>query len=339
MKLFHNYILKVYAQTFYPIFLTLFIITSIVYLVKIAVLTSIIQVNVYELLELYFFTVPTILFYTLPITIFISLVLTLSRLSSEYELIVISSFGLNPLRILYNLLPTLFLSTIFLLTNNLALMPKADYMRKVFLEHKKKEAQFNIKASQYGQQFAKWLIYVDKENKGLYENIVLYQRDGDKDNIIIAKKAITKNDGTNLSLNLTNGKAIKIDKKISQVNFQKMVINNEIKYTMNINSFNDLLTYWKNRKKQDSYMSYFTFSVLSALFPLISILFIINFGFYNPRYDKNRSVAYSIITTVIFLIISRELSKTVGLQSLYSFPFIWIFISYIYYRVKIKNYF
>ena len=339
MKLFKNHILKVYSQTFYPLFFTLYTITSIIYLVKIATLTSVIQVNFYELLQLYSFTIPTILFYTLPITIFISLVLTISKLSSEYELIVITSFGLNPLKILQKLLPTILISSIFLLINNLALMPKADYMRKIFLKTKEKEAQFNIKASQYGQQFGKWLIYEDKEKDGIYQNIVLYQQEKNIDNVIVAKKATINNNGVNLSLNLTDGKAIKIDKKISQINFKKMIINNDLKYTTDITSFDDLILYWKNRQQNDPDMSYFTFSVLSALLPILSIFLILSFGFYNPRYDKNKATIYSIAATILFMILSKQLSKEFGYVVLYIFPLIWIGFSYIVFYKKVKPFY
>ena len=100
MKLLKKYLLIKYSETFFPIFLTLFTITSIIFLVKIASLTSVIQINFFELLELFSYSAPKILFYTLPISVFVSLVLTLSKLSSEYELIVITSFGLNPIKIL-----------------------------------------------------------------------------------------------------------------------------------------------------------------------------------------------------------------------------------------------
>ena len=341
MKLFKKYILKVYSHTFYPLFFTLYIITSIIYLVKIANLTSIIEVDFYELLKLYSFTIPTILFYTLPITIFISLVITLAKLANEYELIVITSFGLAPWKIIFALMPTLLLSTIFLLTNNLALMPKADYMRKIFIKQKEKEAQFNIKASQYGQQFASWLIYVDKEKDGVYKNVVLYKPHEKVNNIIIAKSATTNNDKSNssLSLNLKDGRAFQIDKIVSQIDFKKMVINNNINYLQDITTFKDLLDYWKNMAKVDSYMSYFTFSILNALLPILSSFFIIGFGFFNPRYDKNLSVVYAVTTTVVFVILSKELSRKVGYEVLYSFPLIWVFISYIYYKLRVKPYY
>jgi len=265
--------------------------------------------------------------------------LTISKLSSEYELIVITSFGLNPLKILQKLLPTILISSIFLLINNLALMPKADYMRKIFLKTKEKEAQFNIKASQYGQQFGKWLIYVDKEKDGIYQNIVLYQQEKNIDNVIVAKKATINNNGVNLSLNLTDGKAIKIDKKISQINFKKMIINNDLKYTTDITSFDDLILYWKNRQQNDPDMSYFTFSVLSALLPILSIFLILSFGFYNPRYDKNKATIYSIAATILFMILSKQLSKEFGYVVLYIFPLIWIGFSYIVFYKKVKPFY
>ena len=163
MKNLQNYIYKTYSHTFFPIFLTLFIITSIIFLVKIASLTSVIELSFLELIELYIYNVPTILFYSLPVTIFLSLALSLSKLSSEYELIVITSFGLSPLKILKLILPTLVFSTLLTLTITLILIPKANFLKDAFIANKKQQAQFNIKASEYGQEFGEWMIYVAKE--------------------------------------------------------------------------------------------------------------------------------------------------------------------------------
>ena len=99
MKL-KQYLYSQLAITFFPIFLGLYFITSVVFLVKIASLTSIITINFFELFTLYSYVIPQIIFYTMPISFFISLVITLSKLASEYELTVITSFGLNPVKIL-----------------------------------------------------------------------------------------------------------------------------------------------------------------------------------------------------------------------------------------------
>ena len=115
MKL-KQYLYSQLAITFFPIFLGLFFITSVVFLVKIASLTSIITINFAELFTLYAYVIPQIIFYTMPISFFISLVITLSKLSSEYELTVITSFGLNPVNVLKIFFPiTMLLSAILLI--------------------------------------------------------------------------------------------------------------------------------------------------------------------------------------------------------------------------------
>lgn len=340
-KLFKKYLISTYSQTFFPIFLTLYTITSIIFLVKIASLTSIIQINILELLELYSYSIPTILFYTLPITIFVSFCLSLIKLSSEYELIVITSFGLNPIKILKLIFPTLFLTTILLLLISLALIPKAEYMKEVFVADKKVDAQFNIKASEYGQEFGKWLIYVEKENKGVYANIVLFSQDNGKDIFIIAKKATMNKNTSTLNLNLKDGKVISITDKINQIDFKEMDINNEIKVSQYINSFSDLILYWKDMQNDKLYPSRnkegkFTYNILTALFPITSILLIVSLGYYNPRYEKNNKTFYVILTAILYLVLSHKLANAIGINVLYYVSIIWILFSIILYRYKIK---
>ncbi len=338
-KLLKKHLLTTYSQTFFPIFLTLFIITSIMYLVRISALTSVMEINFTELLTLYSFYIPSILFYTLPISIFISIALSLSKLSTEYELIVITSFGLNPIKILKIFFPTLFFTTLFLLVNSLILIPKADQLSDSFKIKKKQDAKFNIKASEYGQEFGKWLIYVNDEKDGLYKDIVLFQKDGTEDTFIIAKNATLDNNNSDLGLHLRDGKALSIDQTINQIDFKKMLINNSLKEATNINTFNDLLIYWSNIN-QNQYKQYkFNFSILMSLFPILSILFIISLGFYNPRYEKNKTTIYTILLAILFVIFSQKLSKKLGFEVLYVMPTIWIILSYIVYRVKVKKYY
>ncbi|MEA2050593.1 MAG: LptF/LptG family permease [Campylobacterota bacterium] len=339
MKLLKKYLLHTFSQTFFPIFFTLYVITSIVYLVKIAALTSIIQINFLELLTLYSFSIPTILFYTLPISSFISLILSISKLSNEYELIVITSFGLNPLRLIRLIFPIILLITTFLLINNLALVPKANFLNKSFIEKKKKEAQFNIKASEYGQQFDKWFLYVDEKKDELYNDIVLFKQEQNKDTIVIAKHATINNNKSSLSLNLQDGRVVEIKDKLSQVDFGTMIINNEIKQSKNINSIDDLILYWSDIFTNKNKMYRFNFAILIAILPLVSILYIISLGFYNPRYDKNYSTSIALALAVIYLLITKKVSNEFGIIALYSIPILWIISSYFAYLYKIKRYY
>ena len=139
MKL-KQYLYSQLAITFFPIFLGLFFITSVVFLVKIASLTSIITLDFFELFILFSYVIPQILFYTMPISFFLSLVITLAKLASEYELTVITSFGLNPTKILKIFLPITLIISSLLLVVSVGLIPKTKYLSKQFLEKKKKEA-------------------------------------------------------------------------------------------------------------------------------------------------------------------------------------------------------
>ena len=331
MKNLQNYIYKTYSHTFFPIFLTLFIITSIIFLVKIASLTSVIELSFLELIELYIYNVPTILFYSLPVTIFLSLALSLSKLSSEYELIVITSFGLSPLKILKLILPTLVFSTLLTLTITLILIPKASFLKEVFIINKKQQAQFNIKASEYGQEFGKWMIYVSHEKNGFYKDIVLYKKEKNNERFITAKHGAIEKFGSYLNLNLQDGKLFDLkNNEINQINFKKMVIHNQLSAKKKIDSLNDFINYWRHD------IDKLTFSILGSLFPLLSIYFIIYAGYYNPRYDKNRSVVFALSVTVIFIVVSHKLSKLLELQLLMYLPIIWTLIGYYFYRYKIK---
>ncbi len=328
-----KYLNKTYANTFFPIFLTLYTVTSIIFLVKIASLTSVIQINFFELLELYAYNIATILFYTIPISLFISLGLSLAKLSSEYELIVITSFGLNPFQILKMFLPLLISASFLILMVSLTLVPKSIFLKETFLVNKKTEAQFNIKANEYGQQFGKWLIYVEKEQNGLYQDIVLYQQNKLEDIFIVAKHAQLNNMKTSLSLSLNDGKVVKVGEKVSQIDFKKMILNNELEQTKDIKTLNDLLVYWKDKQEK------LTFYILSSIFPLISAFFIIYMGFFNPRYNKNYSTVIGIAITVIFVVLVKELSNKFQTDALYYFPIIWLIVGYLFYRYKIKPYY
>ena len=328
-----KYLNKTYANTFFPIFLTLYTVTSIIFLVKIASLTSVIQINFFELLELYAYNIATILFYTIPISLFISLGLSLAKLSSEYELIVITSFGLNPINILKMFLPLLLFSSILVLIISLALIPKSSFLKSAFLNDKKVEAQFNIKASEYGQEFGKWLIYVEKEKNGLYEDIVLYQQKEKEDIFIIAKYAQLANLGSSLSLNLKDGRVVRVQENINQIDFKSMVINNEIETLKELSTFQDLVAYWTIKNEQ------FTWYCMFSILPLILSFFIIIIGYFNPRYNKNYSIFIGLFVVAIYIILIKELSRQFSVSLLYFLPIVWLVVGYLFYRYKIKPYY
>ena len=336
MKLNH-YLYSQLAITFFPIFLGLFFITSIVFLVKIASLTSIITMDFFELFTLYAYVIPQITFYTMPISFFISLVITLAKLASEYELTVITSFGLNPVRILKVFLPLTLLLSALLLVVSVGLIPKTKFLTKQFLDVKKKEANFNIKASEFGQKFGDWLIYISGKEDKVYEEVKLFKTDIKNDQFIVSQTAVLENDKGALSFKLQNGKAFIIDEKeLNQIDFESMYINDSIADSK-IGIFTNSYEYWKNNIEKNTDVDDLTFFILTSLFPLLSLFLVITFGYFNPRYEKNRAVFYSLTAVVLYYVLIKSIGDKILLHALYVIPTIWLIGTYILYSKTIKK--
>lgn len=336
MKL-KQYLFSQLAHTFFPIFLGLYFITSIIFLVKIAALTSVITMNVLELFQLYMYVVPTIVFYTAPISFFISLVITLAKLSSEYELIVITSFGLNPLKILKIFFPITLILSISLVIISVGLIPKAKFLNERFLDQKKKEANFNIKASEFGQKFGDWLIYISEKDGKKYKEVKLFQTLDNKDQFIIADNAVLDNNKGELSFRLFEGKSFLIeDEEFNQIDYKNMDINDSISDNKD-KEFTTSYAYWKKWLSLGEDYDKFTFYILTSIFPLISLFLVVSFGYFNPRYEKNRAVAFSMVSVVIYYIFMETLTENLLLNSLYVVPIVWIIGTYFYYQRSVKQ--
>ena len=336
MKLNH-YLHSQLAITFFPIFLGLYFITSIVFLVRIASLTSVITMNFIELFTLYSYVIPQIIFYTMPISFFISLVITLAKLSSEYELTVITSFGLNPIKILKIFLPITFILSVLLIVISVGLIPKTKFLTNQFLDLKKKEANFNIKASEFGQKFGDWLIYISDKNEKVYEDVKLFKTENKKDQFIVSKTAILDNDKGNLSFRLIDGKAfIFDDEEFDQIDYESMYINDSIA-DGKMEKFENSYLFWKNKIETKTDLDDLTFFVLTSLFPLISLFLIITFGYFNPRYEKNRAVFYSLIAVVSYYVLIKIIGDKILLHAIYIIPIIWIAGTYLLYSRTIQK--
>lgn len=332
-----NYLHSQLAISFFPIFLGLFFITSVVFLVKIVSLTSVIKMNFIELFSLYLYTVPQILLFTLPISYFLSLVISISKLSSEYEMTVITSFGVGPLNIVKKLLPITLLISIALLVITLGLIPKAKYLMNSFIDYKKNEANFNIKESEFGQKFGDWLIFIEKKEDNIYKNVKLFKKENDKEELIVSETAILENKKGNLTFKLFNGKIFIIDdSELNEIGFETMYIN-EIVNNQQILVFSTSLNYWILSLEYNLDNDSFVFFILTSIFPLISLMLVITFGYFNPRYEKNRAVAYSIGAVVLYYVLIKYIGDRLLLHSLYIIPTIWIIASYILYSKTIKK--
>lgn len=339
MKLLKGYFSNTLGQTFFPIFFTLYAITSIITLVKIASLTSVITMNFSELLYIYALNIPLILLYTLPITYFISIVLNISKLSSEYEMIVLTSFGLSPIKILKFLAPISLLLTTALLVLTFVTIPQVQYLEKSFINTKKQNAQFNIKPSEYGQKFGPWYIYVEKKIDNNYHNITLLQPTNSADTIILSKQANIKNNVDSLTLNLFDGSALIVSKNLQQINFNKMTMNNHLPKTKQVSSIRDLIQYWSEVETNGAKLRILMENVFLSTLPIISLMFYIALGYFNPRYQKNKSTIYSIILVVVYVVTMNKFAAMKNPYFLIILPSVWILLSFYIYKLRVKPYY
>ncbi|MPL78823.1 hypothetical protein SDC9_24693 [bioreactor metagenome] len=336
MKL-QRYLYSQLAITFFPIFFGLFFITAVIFLVKISALTAIITVNFFELFRIFSYTIPDIIFYTMPISFFISMVITLSKLSSEYELTVITSFGLNPFKILKIFLPLTLLLTLLLLVVSVGLIPKTDFERKQFVNIKKNEANFNIKSGEFGQKFGDWLIFINDKKNNLYEDVKLLKVQKDNDQFVISKNAVLDNDKGVLSIRLAEGKAFLIEKEeFNQINYEAMYINDSIS-AAKTTVFTTTYDYWKDNIKNKVDLDDLTFFILTSFFPLMSLFLVITFGYFNPRYEKNRAIMYSLISIVLYYVLIKSIGDKIFLHTLYIVPILWLSGTYFLYSKTIKK--
>lgn len=324
-----NYLYFQLSSSFFQIFFVLFAITSIIYLVRIASLTSIIQMTGVELFMLYLYATPNIIFYTLPIVFFVSLAITIGRLSSEYETIVITSFGLNPYKIIKIFFPVTLIASITLLIISLGLVPKAKDLSRVFIEKKKNEAQLNIKASQNGQKFGNWLVYIQGEKDEVFYDVTMFKKDLNSKEFITSDRAESTSENSEFTLSLYSGKAFIIKDEIDQINFEKLTLLNSNNQKAVQDVFINPIEYWKHIDNDMKLRKDFSLSILISLFPIISMFLIVFIGYFNPRYEKNNVSLFSAIAITIFIVSIVLLNKYIPLTSIAIIPLVWVVISYI----------
>ena len=317
-----KYIINNLSILFLSIFLPLFAIASVVFLIKLATYTAIIQLSIWEMIKLYIFMVPELLFYTLPITFFISATLTLFKLSSDNEMVVLFSLGIRPKIILTTLFkPALFL-TLLLAMNFLIVIPHSKILSKNFISYKKNEAKFNLSASEYGHSFGEWLLYIGHNNPdGTYGNIFLYNNKKSNEEVLIsAKKAEIVNYSGLLRLKLTNGEGYSYSKeKFSQINFETMYINNST--TTNLTKYSTPLEYWRSNERREKKNKNFTINLLLSIFPILGLFLISSIGIVHARQQKGKIYLYMFLSVITYY------GSVLGLQSAIKFYTIPLVVS------------
>lgn len=335
-----RYIYSNFSTIFFSIFIPLFAIASLIFFVKIVKITSIIKLDFIELLQLYLYVLPQILFYAIPITFFVSATLALSKLSYDYEMVVIFSLGIKPFKIAHIFGKIAFLTTAALLILSLLIIPQAKQIYKSFIIYKKSKAVFNIKPSELGQKIGNWLLFVGEKSKNSqFKNIVLYnQKEMNKEEFVTAQEANTISDKNGLKFLLKNGYAYSYTKEtLQEIKFKKMVLNDLS--GVESKNYKNIIEYWLESTSNKKIAFDFTLFIAISLFPVISIFLILAIGIINPRFQKNRVYSLIAITVILFYSISFLLSKHYPFYALLVIiPFWFIFSYYMYKKSVAKRY-
>ncbi|MFZ2888936.1 LptF/LptG family permease, partial [Sulfuricurvum sp.] len=205
----HRYILSNLSILFFSIFLPLFAIASVIFMIKLATYTAVIQLSIAEMGKLYLFVLPELLFYTLPIAFVVGGALTLYRLSNDNEMIVVFSLGISPSYIAKVLARPALLLSILLFVDFVVITPYIKIISGNFLDKKRAEAKFNLTASEFGHNFGDWMLFINQSNRisHTFGDVVLFNKEMKDEILITAEKAELINNQGILQLRLENGQS------------------------------------------------------------------------------------------------------------------------------------
>jgi len=330
-----RYIIHNLSILFLSIFLPLFAIASVIFLIKLSTYTAVIHLSIWEMAKLYFFILPEVLFYTLPVTFFIASVLTLFRLSTDNEIVVLFSLGIHPKFILNILLKPALLLSMLLAFDFFILFPHATVLSSNFVSYKKSEAKFNLSASEFGHSFGEWLLYIGKNNTdGTYSDVFLFNKNKEEEILIEAKTAKVINDGGILRLELLNGEGYSYsEKKFTQINFEHMRINDTM--TTDLTTYRTPLEYWKSDDRKESKRHMFITDTLLSLFPTISLFLVLSIGIVHVRHQKARVYLYLFLSILIFYGSTLGLQKVLAYYTIPVVALLWLIVTYVIYRKTI----
>ena len=333
-----RYILSHLSLLFFSIFLPLFAIASVIFMIKLATYTAVIQLSLAEMGKLYLFVVPELLFYTLPIAFFVGGALTLYRLSNDNEMVVVFSLGISPSfvgRVLA--LPAFFL-TLLLMINFIIVIPYIKVISGNFLEKKRSEAKFNLSASEFGHHFGDWMLFINKSDphSRIFENVVLFNKEMKDEILIHAHKAELINQNGLLQLKLDEGESYSYNNELLKTMlFQTAYINDKMSTDPSI--YRNTYDYWTNNDKRDKKERLLITNTLLSLFPLLSVFLMIALGVVHARHQKRWIYLWLFVSIVGFYSAAILAQQWLAFHTIWSVSLGWLIVSYLFYKRLVGN--
>lgn len=304
-----GYLSSNFTRSFLTIFLPIYLIISLIYLIKLSSLTAKINLTFYELLELYIYSLPEIVFYTLPFSFITALSNVLGRLSQENELIALYALGIKAKSVLKGFFLLGLLFTVLLLSISFIAMPLSKQSLKSFKDEKRAQASFNITPGKIGQKFGDFYIYV-KDNKGnSFQNLVIYNQTSlGEEQFFSSQRGELLHEENTVLLKLTDGYGYTYAKdRLQEAQYKELKVYDQTKEEAF--DFKTVQSYWAQIKTQKKIMHKALFYLFVSLIPLLSIYFIAAFTMINPRYQPNRTIITTFGVTFGLYLIASALQK------------------------------
>ena len=328
-----RYILSHLSILFFSIFLPLFAIASVIFMIKLATYTAVIQLSLGEMGKLYLFVLPELLFYTLPIAFVVAAALTLFRLSNDNEMVVVFSLGIAPSFIARILAVPAFLLSLLLFVNFIVVTPYIKIISSNFMDQKRSEAKFNLSASEFGHHFGDWMLFINSSDQDAHTfgDVVLFNKEMKEEILLSAKKAELINQNDVLQLQLSDGESYSYDKKLLKtMRFETAKINDMMNTDPTI--YRNTFDYWTNQERREKKDQTLITNTLLSLFPLISIFLIIALGVVHARHQKRWIYLWIFLSIVGFYTAAILIQKWAGFHSIWIVSLAWIMITYGFYK-------
>jgi lipopolysaccharide export system permease protein len=317
----------------------LFFVASMTFLIKIASITSVVDVNFLEILELFSFMMPKIIIYIVPVTFFVAMSLALKKLSEEKELIIFFTLGFDPKKILLFFYKIAAIVSVILVIDVLVLIPISKQLYNNFIDYKKTEAKINIASLEFGQKFDDWFVFISSKETKSYKDIVLYSPSEQKlegENFIFAKDADIVNQNGLVDLSLKEGKAFAIQpSSIRQINFTELSIKDHL--LSSIEERMGIVEYWSQMVSNVKIARDFSIFLLLALFPVLSLIFAFAISIYHARYTQASVYIYQFGIIGLFYLFTFSLTPKLPFGSIFIVGALYLLSSYLLYQRNVAK--
>ncbi len=338
MRIISKYLGDALYSTFISYFIPLFGIASLIFFIKIVSYTSIIKLNLFELIQLYIYVLPQILFFSLPVVFYAATLGMLRKLSFEYESVALFALGISPQRLANILLRFALVLSVLLAITGTILIPQAKQIYKGFIIHKEASAELNLKPSEFGHKFGEWYMYIGSKEGNTYTNVSLFNQNAEgKESFIVAKRATIGNEHAHMAMTLYEGNAYTYEgAKLTRVAFATMKIydTSAKRYFYYTGAKNYWLYALKNKQRAFD----LTLFLLIAFFPLVCVFFLLVLGIYNPRSMLRGALFWAFLLVVLYFSLAFFLAKKFTFWALLFLPF-WMAMGFIlFYKKTLARY-